>query len=531
MIDSIREVIAAGLAELATPTNIGLTAAALLDVALVIAYLRLVKARRRDADRGLSAPRKPLPWRTRLTYLAAVMASVVAAQGMFMFFKDVLGLSAPFALMLCSFMEVGTFASALGARDNLKLPPYTTGPEGKAVWVFASLSGIMSASHASSVAEAFGRLVVTLIAGWLWERSLQDERKQLTGKSNELQWAITPTRLLIRMGLADPTTRDSNDIARERRLDAYVRAIHDLSDAETRGQAKAIAKARKRWEAAYNRAVEYARVDVDQDAARIVAIKVDALRERRALIERIHTAPAPPSPPPPSTYKPIVIRHLQRLALTPDPTHPTQSDEQSAASIARGTADQTRPDHSTPRSQSDTPPPTQPDPTQSGWQSSDSDKATRTTDPTIPDLIAFANALLATRPDPTNAPDLESAETADSTRPINPTRAAPTVVFQAPPTLPAPDPTEDPTLPARTGPALTAVPPAPNSRRVSRNSAPITRPLAARRSIDTHREALHELIARGQLPDRPAADAIRTALGCSQQASRTLRNELRGIAS
>ncbi|WP_113705184.1 hypothetical protein [Nonomuraea lactucae] len=302
------------LVELATPTNIGLAATGALNVLLMVVCIRMVKARRRsreaDTDPLSGDPQKPVPWANRLTYLSAFLASAIAAQGMFMWLKDVLGFHPIAAFLACAFVELAMLVSALRARDSLKEPPYTTGPDGKAVWMFAALSGVLSASHAASISEAFGRLAVTMVAGWLWERSLQVERKALTGRTSSLQWAISPTRVLIWLGLADPTTRDTNDIARERRLDLYVRAIYNLHVAQAGGNDKAIRRAHRAWERAYRRAVEYARVDVNPEAAAIVAAKVDAIRERATLVERIESAPSaparaelPPAPPrtPPAT--------------------------------------------------------------------------------------------------------------------------------------------------------------------------------------------------------------------------------------
>ncbi|WP_157255062.1 hypothetical protein [Nonomuraea typhae] len=230
-------------------------------------------------------------WARRLTYVAALASSAIAAQGMFLWLRDVLGFHPIAAAFACAFVELAMLVSALQARDNLKHPPHTTGPDGKAVWVFAALSGVLSASHATSVSEAFGRLAVTLVAGWLWERSLRIERTALTGKSSTLRWTLTPTRLLIRLGWADPTTRDSNEIAVERRIDDYVRAIYALHLANETGKARKIKSATSRWERAYRRAVEYARVDIDPAAAETITVKVDAIRERRMLVERIGTRP------------------------------------------------------------------------------------------------------------------------------------------------------------------------------------------------------------------------------------------------
>ncbi|GGS84484.1 hypothetical protein GCM10010156_48870 [Planobispora rosea] len=280
---------------LTTDTLLG-TLAFLLAVAVVVIW-RLLRARHRlnkvpvPDHSGKEEPKEPLSWADRLTYASAFAASGIAAQGMFMWLKDVLGFHPVFAFITCTFVEVAMLASALRARDNLRKVPFTTGPDGKAVWVFAALSGMLSASHASTVSEASGRLAVTLMAGWLWERSLQIERQRLTGKISGIRWTITLSRLLIRLGWADPTSRDDDEIARERRIDEYVRAIYRLHLANVSGDDKEIRKATKVWEKAYRRAVEYARIDVDPETAQIVAVKVDAIRERRALVDRVTVAP------------------------------------------------------------------------------------------------------------------------------------------------------------------------------------------------------------------------------------------------
>jgi hypothetical protein len=112
-----------------------------------------------------------------LTIVAAALATMVSASGMWKFFTDILGPS-PLRYAFFGFIETALFASALLARSRLLREPEkgTTGVDGVAVWVLAGLTATLSALDSDSFHEVCLRLVAPLVAAWMWERALAAER-------------------------------------------------------------------------------------------------------------------------------------------------------------------------------------------------------------------------------------------------------------------------------------------------------------------------------------------------------------------
>jgi len=154
-----------------------------------------------------------------LTIIAAGLATMVSASGMWKFFTDILG-ATPLRIALFAFIEIALFASALLARSRLLREPDkgTTGVDGVAVWVLAGLTATLSALDSDSFREVCLRLVAPLVAAWMWERALAAERNVRLGKiSRRINWAITPERILVWLRLAEASDRDVTEVDRARR--------------------------------------------------------------------------------------------------------------------------------------------------------------------------------------------------------------------------------------------------------------------------------------------------------------------------
>ncbi|MBF6284499.1 hypothetical protein REK76_29380 (plasmid) [Nocardia farcinica] len=169
------------------------------------------------------------------TLVTAAIASAVAAQGMYVFFHDELHMPGPLLVMCFSFIELMVVTSAMRARRS-QLDTGSAGVDGIAMWVLTIMSGILAATHADSVGVLLLRLLAPLIAAWGWERSMALERRQLTGRTGGINWRWSPTRLLVRWGIADPTDRTTAEIAVERRLADLARAADAVRLARTTGR-------------------------------------------------------------------------------------------------------------------------------------------------------------------------------------------------------------------------------------------------------------------------------------------------------
>lgn len=161
-----------------------------------------------------------------LTIIAAALATMVSASGMWKFFTDILG-ETPLRIAFFAFIEIALFASALLARSRLLRDPATrtTGIDGIAVWVLAALTASLSALDSDSFREACLRLVAPLVAAWMWERALAAERNvRLGNTSRRINWAVTPERVFVWLRLAEAANRDVSEVDRARRRAKLGRA-------------------------------------------------------------------------------------------------------------------------------------------------------------------------------------------------------------------------------------------------------------------------------------------------------------------
>lgn len=186
----------------------------------------------RPAAPGPQAPpRRPTPkprgrWVQKiLVALAYIMATVAAADGMWTFVGDTLHVT-NFVLrvMIFAVFEVAVCGCAVGARRNRidDIDSRFGGVEGIAVWVFAALSGLASASHEATYAGASVRFVLPLVAAFLFERlttaEQRDARRAEGERAKKITFRFSPTQLLVRIGLADASGRSLEQVAVDRTL-------------------------------------------------------------------------------------------------------------------------------------------------------------------------------------------------------------------------------------------------------------------------------------------------------------------------
>lgn len=169
-------------------------------------------------------------WSDRLTSMCTIAAAAIAtaytATGMWRVTSDALGQDVPVAFRAClfAFLEIALLASALRAHKALR-DTRTTGIDGAAVWVIASMSGVLSALDARSFLEVLLRIIVALTAAWLWERELAPTRRQWTERTRQnVAWRLTRGRVLVWLRLADPAETELGELARRRRISRLVRA-------------------------------------------------------------------------------------------------------------------------------------------------------------------------------------------------------------------------------------------------------------------------------------------------------------------
>jgi hypothetical protein len=207
-----------------------------------------------------------------LVVLASAVAMFASGWGMWTFFGDLPTID-DWYLILPMFLlfDLAAVACAWNARIN-RLAYGRMGIEGWLVWVFATLSGLMSASDADGRAAAV-RFAAPMVAAILFELLIRGERRDITNQDGPL--ARIKRRTLARFGLLDDVDQDDEQAARTRmaaRLATLAYRVHQHAEG-TRGHRRAVTK--------YHRKLRVAseRMQFATDAAMIadVRIHLDAL--------------------------------------------------------------------------------------------------------------------------------------------------------------------------------------------------------------------------------------------------------------
>jgi hypothetical protein len=239
----------------------------------------------------------PRPAEDILTVVAASIATGVSAQGMWRFSGDVLGFDGPLQLLLFAFIEVAVITSAVRARRNMR-ENYSAGIDGIAVWALTSLSAVLSAMDARSLAEAMFRLAAPLVAAWLWERGMAIERHRITGRAR-INWRLTPERMLVRVGLAEASDRTASEVDAHRRLTRVALAAKKARALREQGASdRKMRAALAQLDKAMDRAVEYTGLAVDQARQEALLSQIGALYNTSALIDLSPPVPWEPEPEP-----------------------------------------------------------------------------------------------------------------------------------------------------------------------------------------------------------------------------------------
>ncbi|MCP2337890.1 hypothetical protein [Actinomadura rupiterrae] len=230
-----------------------------------------------------------------LTVVAATLATSLAASGMWAFFRDVLHLPAWARVLLFSFAEVATIASALRARRAVRdNADHSAGVDGAAMWGFTALSALLSTLDADSIRAGIFRMMVPLAAAWLWERGLAAERRRKTGTSRTVHSKLHLDRILIRLGLAEPVDRTAAEVDAHRRLTRVARAAKHLRTLRAAGieaGSRRLVRAQNRLDRAMDAAVEHARLSVDPARQQALLAHLTALYHSAELADLTPTSP------------------------------------------------------------------------------------------------------------------------------------------------------------------------------------------------------------------------------------------------
>jgi hypothetical protein len=266
-----------------------LPAAAALAAAVALAVLGWLVGR--SAIRALrkSARARQPSAADVLTLAVAGLATALAVTGMYRFFGARLHDSGAERALFCGVLELAALAEAVRAKRSMA-EHGSAGIDGAAMWALAALSGVLSAWAAGSLAAAAFRVSMPLVATWLWHRGLALERRRSGGSA--IAWRVTPERVLVRLGLADPSGRTTGEAAAQRRLSILARAAKQVRVCDRAGtQGWRRRRAERRLDAALTRAVEYAGLAADPARQAALLAQMGALYGARKLADLDLPAP------------------------------------------------------------------------------------------------------------------------------------------------------------------------------------------------------------------------------------------------
>lgn len=167
---------------------------------------------------------------TSATVVAALMPTLLSAQGMIGVGTDVMGIDLRFAIGVAAFLELGLVVCGLRARDSV-LRGQPGGVDVAATWVLSATSGVFSAAHEviartpsgpaavagwrwevdpGSLLAAAVRIAAPLVAAWLWHRLLTGARRDAEGRRSTAE--LRYDRRLRALADAAYQVRALNDI-------------------------------------------------------------------------------------------------------------------------------------------------------------------------------------------------------------------------------------------------------------------------------------------------------------------------------
>ena len=261
--------------------------AAALAIATVVAVALTRRPGRRSGDK--------MSLENKLTFLVAVIIAGVCAQGMGKFFydkEDGLGFPIGLVIVVGGVLELTAFTCALRARRNiLDKNIGKAGIDGIAVWVVTALSGLFSALEADKVPVQLFRLIMPLLAAWLWERGMSIERRRVRGGS-AIHWRVTPERVLVWLRVAEPSGRTASEVDAHRRLTRVAKAAARLRVLRT-GSAWGwrIERAERRLERAMRSAVAHAGLAQDPVRQQALIAQLGSMYNADALADLTPQAP------------------------------------------------------------------------------------------------------------------------------------------------------------------------------------------------------------------------------------------------
>ncbi|MBM0279652.1 G protein-coupled receptor family protein [Micromonospora tarensis] len=234
---------------------------------------------------------------TRVGFLAVVLATAFAAEGMWEVARQTLKLPPLMALGLFGMFEVVMVSQGLLAKHKLtQTPPGDVRRHMNFVWAVAAGSGIVASSASDSVPEFLLRLCAPAVGAGIWWMGITADKP--ASAVQPTSWIWTPRRIGIHLRLIKPGAQDLEQVDRDRRIDAITVTAHRLHHGSPR-----LARFRK---------AKLRRLALEADDAMVAQAQQRVARVNR--IEKLTSPDAPTTQP--SDAERELMDELRRLTTS-----------------------------------------------------------------------------------------------------------------------------------------------------------------------------------------------------------------------
>lgn len=165
-----------------------------------------------------------------ITRITALIATAVVAQGMWVFFSEVIRIHWAFRVVLFSFIEMQIITAVRRTRRYL----HRHGTLGNGPWTIAGLAAAtatLAAVHVTTTDERLLRLFAAAVAAHMLLEELREERDILRHRNPDKwppleKWTSKLRRAAAFIGLVEPTSLAVTEVATQRRIDRLARLLN-----------------------------------------------------------------------------------------------------------------------------------------------------------------------------------------------------------------------------------------------------------------------------------------------------------------
>jgi hypothetical protein len=212
----------------ATDSSNTMNVVAVLMAALLA--LSLFRRRKRTTTGGSNSAEDITTTDRAITRITALIATAVVAQGMWVFFAEVIRIHWTFRTVLFSFIEMQMIAAYRRTRRYL----YRHGSLGNGPFTIlglAAATATLAAVHVNTIDERLLRLFAAAVAAHMLLEELREERDILRFRNAAKwpplrKWTDAVRDILVRIGISEPNSITVTEVATQRRIDRLSRLLN-----------------------------------------------------------------------------------------------------------------------------------------------------------------------------------------------------------------------------------------------------------------------------------------------------------------